>query len=274
MTLSIITINYNNRDGLQKTIDSVLAQTWTDFEWLVIDGGSTDGSKELIEQYQKHFAYWCSEPDKGVYHAINKGIAKATGQYVNFMNSGDTYYDAETLKNVFLIKRNAGVLYGDWVIKKIDKEEPDSVSEQELMETLWSRNLCHQAMFFRSDLLKSKNYDESMKLLADWKRNTELLLEGEHFLHIKLFVCKFDAYGMSGIRNHVYFEEQKRVISLYPQYMQRAIKELDEFRNNRHIQMTREALSGNKLIANALKIFIRLFFYSMLLFKKIHNIFS
>ena len=77
MKLSIITINYNNKAGLQKTIDSVVAQTWRDFEWIIIDGGSTDGSKELIEQYQQHFAYWCSEPDKGVYNAMNKGIDKA-----------------------------------------------------------------------------------------------------------------------------------------------------------------------------------------------------
>ena len=93
MKLSIITINYNNCDGLQKTIDSVIAQTWRDFEWIVIDGGSTDGSKELLEQYKEHFSYWCSEPDKGIYNAMNKGIAKANGDYLNFMNSGDAFYE-------------------------------------------------------------------------------------------------------------------------------------------------------------------------------------
>ena len=76
MKLSIITINYNNRDGLQKTIDSVVAQTWRDFEWIIIDGGSTDGSKELIEKYKDHFAFWCSEPDKGICNAMNKGIPR------------------------------------------------------------------------------------------------------------------------------------------------------------------------------------------------------
>ena len=80
MKLSIITINYNNKAGLQKTIDSVICQTWKDYEWIIIDGGSTDGSKELIEQYQQYFAYWCSEPDKGVYNAMNKGITKAKGE--------------------------------------------------------------------------------------------------------------------------------------------------------------------------------------------------
>ena len=97
MKLSIITVNYNNKAGLQKTIDSVVCQTWRDFEWIVIDGGSTDGSKELIEQYQQHFAYWCSEPDKGVYNAMNKGISKAKGEYLNFMNSGDCFYNEYSL---------------------------------------------------------------------------------------------------------------------------------------------------------------------------------
>ena len=84
MKLSIITINYNNKAGLQRTIDSVICQTCKDFEWIVIDGGSTDGSKQLIEQYQSHFAYWCSEPDNGVYHAMNKGITHAKGEYLLF----------------------------------------------------------------------------------------------------------------------------------------------------------------------------------------------
>ena len=82
--LSIITINYNNKDGLQRTIESVLSQTCTDFEWIIIDGGSTDGSKELIEQYADNIAYWVSEPDNGVYNAMNKGIKVAGGGIVCF----------------------------------------------------------------------------------------------------------------------------------------------------------------------------------------------
>lgn len=89
MKLSIITINFNNRDGLQRTINSVLSQSFKDFEWIVIDGGSTDGSRNLLEIYKKYFSYWCSEPDKGVYNAQNKGISVAKGEYMSFMNSGD-----------------------------------------------------------------------------------------------------------------------------------------------------------------------------------------
>ena len=115
MPLSIITVNLNNLKGLRKTIDSIISQTWRDFEWIIIDGGSTDGSRELIEQYQEHFAYWCSEPDKGVYNAMNKGIAKAKGVYLNFMNSGDVFYSNDTLERVFESSPCADMVYGDCI---------------------------------------------------------------------------------------------------------------------------------------------------------------
>lgn len=101
MRLSIITINYNNLEGLKKTVRSVMDQTWRDFEWIIIDGGSTDGSRELIEEVaarpDSQVSYWCSEPDKGIYNAMNKGTAKAKGEYYLFLNSGDSLYDNEII---------------------------------------------------------------------------------------------------------------------------------------------------------------------------------
>ena len=101
MKLSIITINYNNKNGLQKTIDSVISQTFKDFEWIIIDGGSTDGSKELIEKYSQHITYWVSEPDKGIYNAMNKGIKVAKGEYLFFLNSGDYLVQPNTINQIF-----------------------------------------------------------------------------------------------------------------------------------------------------------------------------
>ena len=88
MKYSIITVNYNNKEGLRNTIESVIHQTYRDFEFIVIDGGSTDGSAEVLKEYDSQITYWVSEKDKGIYNAMNKGIAKATGDYLNFMNSG------------------------------------------------------------------------------------------------------------------------------------------------------------------------------------------
>src|SRR5690606_20733259 len=95
--LTIITINLNNLEGLKTTIESVLSQTWQEFEYIVIDGGSTDGGKEYIESQKTHLNYWVSEPDKGIYNAMNKGILKSSGKYLLFLNSGDHLYDNQSL---------------------------------------------------------------------------------------------------------------------------------------------------------------------------------
>lgn len=123
MKLSIITINLNNLEGLKKTFESVFNQTFTDYEWIVIDGGSTDGSREFIEAHQDSFSYWSSEPDRGIYNAMNKGILQANGEYLSFLNSGDYYADSETLANVFCTNHEADILFG-YMIR--EKEKPFS----------------------------------------------------------------------------------------------------------------------------------------------------
>lgn len=197
MKLSIITINYNNRDGLQKTIDSVVNQTWRDFEWIIIDGGSTDGSRELIEKYQEHFAYWCSEPDKGVYNAMNKGIAKAQGEYMNFMNSGDCFYEKDTLQKVFSTKREADILYGN--VNCITNCNNYFLSYPKELSTPYFlyRGLCHQASFIKTSLLKDKKYCEDFKIVSDWQRFFEWFREGKTYKHIDLIIADFDTTGIS-----------------------------------------------------------------------------
>ena len=113
MKLSIITVNLNNRIGLERTINSVVSQTFKDFEWIVIDGGSTDGSKELITQYANHFAYWVSEPDKGIYNAMNKGIKVAKGEYLLFLNSGDWIIDERVAQDFIETSISADIISGD-----------------------------------------------------------------------------------------------------------------------------------------------------------------
>lgn len=150
MKLSIITINYNNKAGLQKTIDSVIGQTWKDYEWIIIDGGSTDGSKELIEQYQQYFAYWCSEPDKGVYNAMNKGIAKAKGEYLNFMNSGDSFVCDSTLMDVFTKEISADIVSGPVMLstgRRLFQYQEDT------FQMFMHDGLCHQSSFIKKNFL-------------------------------------------------------------------------------------------------------------------------
>lgn len=252
MKLSIITINYNNKAGLQRTIDSVICQTWRDFEWIIIDGGSTDGSKELIEQYQNHFSYWCSEPDKGVYNAMNKGIAKAKGEYLNFMNSGDVFYSNNTLEEVFV--RNtpyADMVYGDWLrIEKYNKvlmKAPDEVS----LDFFYTDNICHQAMFIKSEMLKKEGYDESFKIYADWARWVRMALDDSSFQFVPVTICCFDATeGLSNKLTSNLEMEKERMRSMIPSpvrkvldkcidYEQQLLKckyELFKYRENRLVQ--------------------------------------
>src|SRR5665648_699382 len=113
MKLSIITINLNNAIGLQKTIESILSQIYTEFELLVIDGGSTEDDILIIKKYAKRIKYWISETDKGIYHAMNKGIKQAHGEYCFFLNSGDYFLNENVLKKVFSNEFNEDVVFGN-----------------------------------------------------------------------------------------------------------------------------------------------------------------
>ena len=209
MRISIITVNYNNRDGLKKTIESVVSQSFKDYEWIVIDGGSTDGSRELIRQYADYIHYWVSEPDSGVYNAMNKGIAQASGDYMSFLNSGDVYADEHVLQRVSDHAFSQDLVFGDWCLEYSDRQvyvkEPEALSLHRLL--YWS--ICHQAMFIKSSLLKQKGYDESYRIIADWKRWLEAVGGGCSVLHIPELVCIFDCSGMS-FNNGQMLENEKR----------------------------------------------------------------
>ena len=113
--LSIITINYNNADGLQKTIKSVISQTFKNFEYIIIDGHSSDKSIDVIKENENYFAYWCSEKDRGIYDAQNKGIQKAKGDYLLFLNSGDCLENEKVLEKVFALTPKEDLLYGELI---------------------------------------------------------------------------------------------------------------------------------------------------------------
>jgi len=117
LKLSIITVNLNNAAGLRKTIESVRAQTFKDFEHIIIDGGSTDGSVDVIKEFADGFSYWVSEPDGGIFLGMNKGIAKASGEYVMFVNGDDCLPEEQTLNNIFSNNFTQDIVYGDAILK-------------------------------------------------------------------------------------------------------------------------------------------------------------
>ena len=212
MKLSIITINLNNREGLQRTIDSVVCQTFRDFEWIVIDGGSTDGSKELIEQYADHFAYWVSEPDKGIYNAMNKGIKVAKGEYLQFLNSGDWLYKNTTLSNCFSHDSTADILYGDLFFCDGENMEKCCYPKQLSIRYFYNLSLGHPSSFIKRILLQEEPYDESLKIVSDWKFFLKQALRGKTFVHIDETVSCFNTSGVSSQNEKLTEQERESVL--------------------------------------------------------------
>lgn len=229
MKLSIITINYNNKAGLQRTIDSVICQTWHDFEWIVIDGGSTDDSKQLIEQYQSHFAYWCSEPDNGVYHAMNKGITHAKGEYLLFLNSGDALYDDNVLQKVDDVHSSADIISGQAV--RMDTNELLRHYDKNLLMQLYHDTLNHQATLIKRDLFKDTCYDENLKIVSDWKFWLEAILWKKASVDVvDIIVTKQDMTGISSDQKKEYEERECVLQQLMPNVLKDSLDSFQKIR--------------------------------------------
>ena len=200
MKFSIITVNFNNREGLRKTIESVINQSYKDFEYIVIDGGSTDGSRDVIQQYANRINYWVSEPDKGIYNAMNKGIAKATGDYLNFMNSGDCFYDNEVLKNVESYGYDADIITGrDYHYSEEKQIGHASIQPPRLsMITFFNATLDHQSSFIKRNLFDNSPYCEDYHLVSDWIFFTEKIVsEKKSVQFIPDIICRREEGGIS-----------------------------------------------------------------------------
>lgn len=223
LTLSIITINFNNSLGLEKTIKSVLSQGFTSFEYIVIDGASTDNSLNVIRQYANTYEEcfkWISETDKGIYNAMNKGIGMATGEYVQFLNSGDCLAsDDVTEKMIAELKRNdyPTILYGNML-----KDMPDGrvvrdrcFAGQEISFLgFYTGTLNHSPAYIRKDLFdKYGLYDENLRIVSDWKWYLQAIILGkEKPVYTDIDVTLFDMHGISETNKELDKTERKKVL--------------------------------------------------------------
>lgn len=168
--ISVITINYNNLEGLKKTVESIVNQTWQEFEYIVIDGGSSDGSVEYIESQSVQIDYWVSEPDKGVYNAMNKGIKKATGEYLLFLNSGDHFYNNIALEKAYKALGDKDLVYFNLNFVNKTTSRIHRYTDRLFFSFFITETLPHPATFIRATLFdKFGLYDESLKIASDWK---------------------------------------------------------------------------------------------------------
>lgn len=207
--LTIITINLNNANGLRKTMDSVFDQTFLDFEYLVVDGKSTDDSISVIQSFDAsrlHSFIWISEPDSGIFNAMNKGIAMANGEYLLFLNSGDFLINNNVVINLVNNDLNADILYGRSIItdgtKKIHLTDPPKTLR---FSHFYNATIAHQATFIRRTLFEQYGqYREDLKFMSDWEFWIRTVIKGEATTaKLDLLISDYNLCGISSDNNNL-----------------------------------------------------------------------
>lgn len=235
MKLSIITINRNNADGLRKTLVSVAAQTYRDIEHVIIDGASTDGSVDAIKEYEQtihHTQYtihlkWLSEKDNGIYDAMNKGVKRATGDYVWILNSGDCAAAPDVVEKMMIILNDGKIdlllgnivrvyennkEYAPFPVKRIKDEKPRPIDVS--MLKFYSSTIPQDAAFVRRELFEKYGYfDDTMKICADWKLYLNMIALGNVIpMYVNLDLVLFDMHGVSNTYNELLKAEKRAYI--------------------------------------------------------------
>lgn len=216
MKYSIITINYNNKEGLEKTIQSVLRQTFNNYQFIIIDGGSTDGSVDIIKQNAAHIDYWVSEPDNGRYSAMNKGIKQAKGAYLNFMNSGDTFHSSTVLEDIAKMNFTEDIITGGFY--DLEKGIKHIIKPQEVtLLTMLKNTFNHQATFIKKQLFDKRLYDERYVIQSDAKFNYQsIIFDNCSVRIIDYIVANYDFNGISSNSALVDKEWNQLLAELFP----------------------------------------------------------
>lgn len=229
MKISIITINYNNAAGIRKTLASVAEQTYRDIEHIIIDGGSTDGSVDAIKEYVaanpnkdpffKHTIKWVSEKDSGIYNAMNKGIRKATGAYVQILNSGDIFAVSDVVERMVAEIENAEypeLLYGNMIRKDYATGKIDGKSKEVeySLRQYYSSTMNHDCCYIRKDVYdKYGLYDENLKIVSDWKWFMRAIGFGQvKPIYVDIDVTIFDCSGISETNLELRNKERRQVL--------------------------------------------------------------
>lgn len=223
MTLTIITINRDNVAGLEKTMQSILSQTCTDLSYVVVDGASTDESVEVVKRLAPEFGdrlKWISEPDKGIYNAMNKGIRMADGEYVEFLNSGDALAAPDVVERMYKALEDnnyPSILYGNML-----KDMPDGnilrdkcfAGEDISFLGFYTGTLNHSPAYIKKDLfVKYGLYDESLKIVSDWKWYLQAIILGEEKpVYTDIDVTLFDMHGISETNKDLDKSERTQVL--------------------------------------------------------------
>ena len=212
--ITVVTVCYNAAKTLEKTIQSVINQTYNNIEYIIIDGASTDGTLDIIKKYDGRISYWKSEPDKGIYDAMNKGIEAATGEWINFMNSGDAFTDENVIAKIFDRKEFddcIGFIFGQTMTKKgLVKDVPFYLSKKKFKVI----GICHQSTFVRTTLAKQYPFDLSFKIAADYKQLKTIYDADFIAERLPFEVSYYDLCGMSANNEHELVKEIAKICNI------------------------------------------------------------
>jgi len=212
--ISVITVVKNRPDDLEKTIQSVTAQDYPEVEYIVVDGGSGEDTLRVIRKYESQITHWVSETDRSPYDGMNKGVALASGQWINFMNAGDAFYRRDTISNLFARKTDdIDVLYGDYLA---DYEYFKAFRKSRPVTELWKGMvICHQAVFIRTELIRSYPFDLTYPIGADLDQLYRIFKDKKRFFYLSLPVAVFSAGGISSRHMVKTAREHTRIVKRY-----------------------------------------------------------
>lgn len=217
--VSIVTVNLNMAADIGPTLDSILSQDYPNVESIVMDGGSTDGSREIIASYAPRLAYWASEPDRGLYDGMNKGVAAAAGEWILFMNSGDRFASQTVLSRMFDGNHaEADVIYGDHVRVYLDRGIERIIPAESPMVLPLRMHCSHQALFMRRELLLNHPFAINL-LAADYDSVVSAYVGGRKFRHVSCVVAvaatggRSDRYRLTSLMQRIRIVRQHGLLS-------------------------------------------------------------
>ncbi|WP_144281803.1 glycosyltransferase family 2 protein [Chryseobacterium echinoideorum] len=260
--LSIITINYNNAEGLEKTLQSVINQSSKDFEYIVVDGKSSDSSKELIAKNNLYIHNWISEPDSGVYNAMNKGIKMSSGEYLLFLNSGDQLADGNVIEKILPFLRNADLISGNLIYSLNDTPQTIFTPPQKINLAYFLHSfLPHPSTFIKRNLFeKTGFYNENLKVVSDWEffLKASVIYQAK-YMHIDEVISDFDNSGLSSNpeNEHLIQQEKQWVYeSLFPNLKEEI--ELIKFAGSKRMQQIQYISKNHSFLWKLLKGFLNI----------------
>lgn len=212
--ITVVTVVRNGVDTMEETILSVLRQSYKNIEYLVIDGGSTDGTLAIIQKYTAQIKSWISEPDKGIYDAMNKALKIATGDFLIFLNAGDTFFSDLTIQEfISKIQQRDVVYYGDALYRNQTGGEEFRRGGLFSKYRLSKTNICHQTIFYPNIVYQSNFYNLNYKISADWAYNIRLFRKYK-YMYLEQVVACYDTNGISAQTRDLRFARDQKFLFL------------------------------------------------------------